>query len=1411
MIFINKRPSYILTARFPIAKVMSSKVVNNNSVIKEIYSNYNLENPIVKRYNQKDYQDGDLTLNYNATTAADNTSYAYDSYFFNDTISHSGSFQALTRKYDFNDFGDARKIKEFPNPVTLRTGNGKVVRFYKNNDFTTPVYEVSCVRAIREKRVSDSEKTWHWDDWSEITRVYNLIPGETYQYKVFDANNQLITGIYKKNTSYGEFTTKGQIRTLRIIGVVNVRDSGGYKTVDGTKRVKYGRLFRGAQFSRGYFNNNTTGAYNAVDKRRWVEGVDVQTGTGNNSNKRIGGLDDIGVREVQNLGITKDIDLRDPAAEEANINNYGESSDHRHFIVHNVDGITVNRESISDNITLNGQIVNDGISYASIAKINSVKNGLAYAGTNLQSYAGMFASSNTQVQDNGKRQFVTFIEEVISGLEHRDANDNPRNDGAIYVHCQQGRDRTGTFMACLFALLGVDDNGIIKDYELTTPTDSTTTRWHLQGKTSNVTFPVGGDVRQYVYNWATANSPTGQQVTTEQINKLKELLLEDIPEEDEEEEAPISYETYSIENPVVSNYLDTTHHSANQLAKKASTANEYSIYAPDIQEYTENGITYNAGPSYTWLKSQQLAKGYKYDSYRDPHFIATDYHIGANPNYFELENPNIFSVGITDTVTNKTYTVANRLTSTTSVTAYFGGGDDSSLGGNKNSIYTVNYEAFPVIGSSTFINVLDRLKPFFTKGSVPSSSYAVKYAIPLSTSYSTASPAYATAESNRVSVGGSKVPVFTYDGTNTDWSVWNVLSTGATLKTPKEYKAALYSADKTFIKFYTFYAPLLHTNGPTKIWNLIPGRLYHYQAKDSNNNIIKEGNILPTGKLRTIFMEGVRNVRDLGGWTCYDEQGNVVGSMKYDKLYRGSRPEVTSTDVRRPGGATINDRYMMKEFINLGRELDLRESNSGDNGNYYMGSSATNSPFSVDTSTGKIPRVRQSCSSYWRAFDCIRWNEGDEPNAIKSQFICLGYIIDSLKKNESTYFHCAQGADRTAAIAMVVESLVGVNDDQLLKDWELTSFSGGCYDDDVHGTVSNESDYRAINNECDDPNRSAGSGTHELVQLVELKENLQQYYGESTIQANIVKWFETVCTYAVKNLTSSTFIFLNKLGFREQYKKDKNDATASISSAGKEIASTVASSYLGLINSKASSDFTTAEQVIDFLKWKLINYKDNIKTMAVLGDSQSAYRDDNRCPLQDLWWYKFAQSIGLNPETDVNNNSKGNTMVSRNYNNEDNMGCSWSRINNLKVNGQDPDIIFVMMGGNDWNSTTPLGTYTSRDTLPEDSSTPEDLDFKPAFALMLSRIKNTYQHSLVVCINEPRVTNDTVTGHDWDEWMYAQIEVAKEFNCPVIDLCHICGNVIKDTLQSDNTSIYKSDQYVHLNALGHQLIANIIK
>jgi len=37
-------------------------------------------------------------------------------------------------------------------------------------------------------------------------------------------------------------------------------------------------------------------------------------------------------------------------------------------------------------------------------------------------------------------------------------------------------------------------------------------------------------------------------------------------------------------------------------------------------------------------------------------------------------------------------------------------------------------------------------------------------------------------------------------------------------------------------------------------------------------------------------------------------------------------------------------------------------------------------------------------------------------------------------------FHCIAGADRTGSLAFVLEALLGVDEDELYKDWEVTGF-----------------------------------------------------------------------------------------------------------------------------------------------------------------------------------------------------------------------------------------------------------------------------------------------------------------------------------------------------------------------------------
>lgn len=466
MIYINGRPASIITKTYPLYQVISTSQNDN----KEIYSNYNVENPNVHIYNSAKYIDSDICLN-GPSSGNTRSKYKFDSYIYTNNITHrSGSNTQFSEisgtgiTNHLDDFGEARKTKYFPNPITIRTDFGKTIKFYENYDFSNPVWTSDCVyyyRQLEDPSDSSSSKRWYQSPSYGFTKVYNLIPGVTYQYKVFDANDNAITGIYKTDDSYGEFTVQGQIRQIRLNGAVNVRDSGGYITND-NKRVKYGKIIRGSQLQYGFGNDDTTGAYNVTARRRWVDGYDSES----TSEKVMGGIDADALKEIKNLGITLDMDLRDKS------DTYKKDANNPIFV------------KASDDITVNGQIVDDGVEYYSISNI---------VNANIQAY---YAVRTTTI---GKQEFALFVSKLAETLQ---------SGGTAYVHCQQGRDRTGTFMAFLFALLGIKDDGILKDYELTSYLSYDGDRWSFQygtdsgGPLSTITIPTSNsDIRTYLQNW----------------------------------------------------------------------------------------------------------------------------------------------------------------------------------------------------------------------------------------------------------------------------------------------------------------------------------------------------------------------------------------------------------------------------------------------------------------------------------------------------------------------------------------------------------------------------------------------------------------------------------------------------------------------------------------------------------------------------------------------------------------------------------------------------------------------------------------------------------------------------------------------------------------------------------------------
>ena len=75
--------------------------------------------------------------------------------------------------------------------------------------------------------------------------IYNLLPNTIYYYKI----THILSDGSLVEAKSGSFATSGEsIRLLYIDGTQNVRDLGGWTGLDG-KKVKYGKLFRGAAFS----------------------------------------------------------------------------------------------------------------------------------------------------------------------------------------------------------------------------------------------------------------------------------------------------------------------------------------------------------------------------------------------------------------------------------------------------------------------------------------------------------------------------------------------------------------------------------------------------------------------------------------------------------------------------------------------------------------------------------------------------------------------------------------------------------------------------------------------------------------------------------------------------------------------------------------------------------------------------------------------------------------------------------------------------------------------------------------------------------------------------------------------------------------------------------------------------------
>ena len=192
-----------------------------------------------------------------------------------------------------------------------------------------------------------------------------------------------------------------------------------------------------------------------------------------------------------------------------------------------------------------------------------------------------------------------------------------------------------------------------------------------------------------------------------------------------------------------------------------------------------------------------------------------------------------------------------------------------------------------------------------------------------------------------------------------------------------------------------------------EIPNLIPQQTYTYVIKDDDKEVSK-GTVHTEGALRMIKVPSVSNVRDLGGWPTAD--GNTVN---YGLVYRGGEMN---------GGHVMNeaDRQELRR-LGILAEVDLRED-------------ADISAFTGTTHALGTDAQYIYMNTHEFGDDALQ----DYKGLYKTIF---NFILDNLRAGRSVYFHCIWGADRTGALAFLLEGLIGLSYDSMYKDYELTTYS----------------------------------------------------------------------------------------------------------------------------------------------------------------------------------------------------------------------------------------------------------------------------------------------------------------------------------------------------------------------------------
>ena len=217
------------------------------------------------------------------------------------------------------------------------------------------------------------------------------------------------------------------------------------------------------------------------------------------------------------------------------------------------------------------------------------------------------------------------------------------------------------------------------------------------------------------------------------------------------------------------------------------------------------------------------------------------------------------------------------------------------------------------------------------------------------------------------------------------------------------------------------------------VYNLKANSQYYYSFDiklTDNNSYTVNGSFKTADTPRMINIDGVFNARDIGGVKTSDGRG-----IKQGLLYRGTELDgaVVSSYKITSDGLTE-----MLTVLGIKTDMDLRAATDS-NGFDALGSN--------------VEHVCYNSAAYKDIFT----DSGSK--AVKNVFSDL-----AKKENYPVYLHCTYGTDRTGTICYLLEALLGADESQCMRDYELSVFHRGeVLNDSMEEFVLNLKSYGGAN------------------------------------------------------------------------------------------------------------------------------------------------------------------------------------------------------------------------------------------------------------------------------------------------------------------------------------------------------------